>query len=56
MIKSGLFSFAFLQFTIETKELNCIVVRRLADFEWFYSKMNELFPGVAVSNNTSDSL
>lgn len=49
LIKPGIFSTQYYQFTLTIKEINKSVVRKLTDFEWFYHKLISFYPGIVVS-------
>ena len=44
LIKTGVFSRSYVQYTISAKELSSKVDRKLSDFEWLYSKLSFLYP------------
>ena len=44
MIKTGVFSRSYAQYTITSKDLSTKVDRKLSDFEWLYNKLSLLYP------------
>ena len=44
LIKEGLFSFTYVQYTLECKELKTSTIRKLSDIEWFREKLKALYP------------
>ena len=44
LIKTGVFSRSYVQYTISSKNLSSKVDRKLSDFEWLYNKLSFLYP------------
>lgn len=44
VIKEGLFSFSYVQYTLECPELKTSTVRKLSDIQWFKDKLMLLYP------------
>ena len=44
VIKTGVFSRSYVQYTIRSKDLSTKVERKLSDFEWLYNKLSFLYP------------
>jgi len=44
VIKTGVFSRAYVQYTLSTKELSTKVDRKLSDFEWLYNRLSFMYP------------
>ena len=44
IIKTGVFSRSYVQYTITSKDLSTKVDRKLSDFEWLYNKLSLLYP------------
>ena len=44
VIKTGVFSRSYVQYTIRAKDLSTKVERKLSDFEWLYNKLSFLYP------------
>ncbi|MCQ2819124.1 MAG: PX domain-containing protein [archaeon] len=44
MVKEGLFSFTYVQYTLECRELKSSTIRKLSDIEWFKDKLKSLYP------------
>ena len=50
LIKGGLFSWSYYQYTISTPDFNYKVERKLTDFDWLYKKMQEIYPALIISS------
>lgn len=48
MVKNGLFSFSYYQFTLTCVELNTTITRKLTDFDWFRTQLIKLFPTLYI--------
>lgn len=44
VIKTGVFSRAYVQYTLSTKDLSTKVDRKLSDFEWLYNRLSFMYP------------
>ena len=44
LIKTGVFSRSYVQYTISSKDLSAKVDRKLSDFEWLYNRLSFLYP------------
>lgn len=44
IIKTGVFSRSYAQYTISSKDLSTKIDRKLSDFEWLYNKLSLLYP------------
>lgn len=44
IIKTGVFSRSYVQYTITSKDLSTKVDRKLSDFEWLFNKLSLLYP------------
>ena len=49
IIKTGVFSRSYVQYTISSKQLSTKVDRKLSDFEWLYNKLSFLYPKRIIS-------
>ena len=49
LVKNGLFSFSYFQFTLTCSAIKVVTIRKLSDFEWLRNKILQLYPSIYIS-------